>query len=600
MNIKVKAEQVGKAQSYNLKVDIDGNLLLDQAATGNNEFPMTQKLGEGYHRVTAKLTIDDYFSQNNVYYKSINILPKPKILLVSKTPAVIQAALANLYDITSAAEIPEDIKSYSAIIIDNLPIADLSIRKTDILVNFVTDGNGLFVIGGDKAYDRGDYKDSRLESLLPVKSGAGDPESSKDVNIVLVLDISESTGGAFVQGEQVTKVDVMKGLAHSIIDSVKKEDKLAVVAFNTQGYLISALTPLSSKPELKDNIAKLRAGGGTDITQGILMADQLLRNAKGSKNIILISDGITMDPSSTLRQVAVTNTGGVKVYSAGVGFDTFEFLMNEIARFGKGIYFQPTQAEKLKILFGDPEDTEKNKEDLVILNSNHFITKDLIIEGKISGYNQVVPKSSAEMLVTTGEGKPILSVWRFGLGRVVSLSSDDGTEWAPDLMSAKNSKIIARSINWAVGKPVKNSDFIVDSQDTNLGESAEIIVKSSKVPSSNDVAFTKQDENMYKGVFTPKETGFYDIVGTVVGVNAEREYLTLGMNPQLSDLVTITQGEVFSKDDINKIIEKVKAKSNRAESRNISYRWPFIIAALTLFLIEIFIRRIRENSKAHR
>ncbi len=573
----VYVDQVGQSQEYSLKVDIDGNLLLAQVGIGSNKYEIKQTLGEGYHKMTAKVDIGDYFQQNDIYYKSISIIPKPSILLVSNKPSVLEPELIKVYDVTTASTIPDNIGKYSAVILNDMSVSKMGDEGMQELIDYVTEGNGLIVLGGDNAYASGDYQDTTFETLLPVKSGEADPESGKDVNIIIVIDISQSTGGAFSRGGD-TKADVEKALALSILDTIKEEDKVGVVAFNNEAYVISALNSLSSKPEIRDTITRLKDGGGTDITKGILMAKKMLANAKGSKNIILISDGLTMDPGASLREVVAAERLGIKTYTVGVGQDTYEFFMKEASRLGGGIYFRPEQSERLKILFGEPEEDDKEKKALVILNNNHFITEDLTLTGELTGHNSVVPKSS---------------------GRVVTWATDDGSKYAASMLKEENSKIITRAINWAIGNPARSQKFSVLTKDTNIGGATDIFVLSEQKPVSQQLEFNKVDENLYKATFTPNQTGFYDVIGASVAVNYNKEYEQLGLNPQLKNLVTITGGETFKQSDVEKIIEKVKSRSKRTETRNISYRWPLAMAALILFLLEIFIRRIRENSKTH-
>ena len=75
---------------------------------------------------------------------------------------------------------------------------------------------------------------------------------------------------------------------------------------------------------------------------------------------------------------------------------------------------------------------------MVILDNTHFITYNLSVDALISGYNYVLPKPSARILVTTNKNIPVLVGWRFGLGRVVVLGTDDGGRWAGELLNKEN------------------------------------------------------------------------------------------------------------------------------------------------------------------
>ncbi len=588
--------QVGNPKQYHLIVDIDGVPVLDQAAQSSNLYDFSKTLSEGYHKITAKIIIDDFFLQNNVFYKTANIIKKPKIVYITKKGSALKQNIENVYDITTQSTLPDDVSVYAAVVLDDLNEKDLRDRQVDILSNYVTDGNGLFVIGGKNSFDKGNYKDSYFETLLPARAGKGEKEEKKDISIVIVIDISGSTGKSVDKNAGPTKVDVEKALALSILGHVKGEDYVGIVAFNTDPYVVAPLAPLKQNYDtLKDRVERLQFGGGTDMTVGIEKAQELLLRAQGSRNIIIISDGITFDPLSALQSTYLAQTAGISVYTVGVGFDTYELLMKKIAEVGHGIYFHPTQEQKLKIIFGDP-DEQKNIKGIVVLNANHFITQNLELSGTVQGYNQVVPKSSANLLVTTADGHPLLTVWRFGLGRVAALSSDDGAEWAGDLLNKQNSKILTRSINWVIGDVSKKGLDIV-AEDTSLGKSTDIAIKSDRPPVSKDVEFVKVDKDLYKATFTPKETGFYNFLDASVAVNYNDEYGKIGLNPDLVNLVGATGGSIFKQDEIDKIVEKVKSTSQRVETQEVSLRWPFVLCALVLLLFEIMIRRLREFRK---
>jgi len=67
------------------------------------------------------------------------------------------------------------------------------------------------------------------------------------------------------------------------------------------------------------------------------------------------------------------------------------------------------------------------------------------------------------------------------------------------------------------------------------------------------------------------------------------------MDAQLRGLVTSTGGEMFKPDQIDKIIQKTRISANRKETQEVSYRWPFVLAALCLFLFEVCVRKLREK-----
>ena len=602
--ISVKVTQIGKETPYHIKVKVGTKVEIDEDIIGSKSYDISRRLGEGYHKVSAELTVegDDNFADNNVYYKTVEVLKRPKVLVVSKKESYFYDLLMDIYDFARQDSLPDDLSDYTAVILNDIPMSDISLQQYERLSDFVINGSGLVVYGGQSSYDSGAYANSPIETLLPVKTGSSEKEDVKkeDVNIVLLIDVSGSTGGMFSGAEGDKKVDVEKALALSVLDNIKGNSKVGAIAFNTGAYVVSDLVPLNQNADLRDRISRLMEGGGTDIAVGIRDAEFMLAKVKGSNNIILISDGITVSPGEALAETEKAKRKGITTYTVGVGGDTFEQLLKQMASAGKGSYFRPAQSQRLKIIFGEPEEDEQCNEEkrkLALVNPNHFITEGLEIDASVTGYNFAAPKPTSIPLVATCNGKAILTVWRYGLGRVAAMSTDDGSKWSGQLMSAKNSEIITRMINWAIGDPSRREDFRVKAKDTNLGEPVRITVRSKSVPSNPLVNFTKIAEDTYEGDFIPTTAGYYDFLGAIVGVSYPLELEKTGINPEMINLAYATGGEVFDPGDIEGIINKTKALSRRIETEETDVTWPFLLAALVLFMIEILIRRVWESSR---
>ncbi|PIU02771.1 MAG: hypothetical protein COT55_01790 [Candidatus Diapherotrites archaeon CG09_land_8_20_14_0_10_32_12] len=597
----IDVKQVGPISlDYNVKVMLDDNIMIDEQASGTKTFEIKEMLQTGYHKIKASITANDYFMQNNVYYKTLHVLPKPKILFISQKDTKITKIMETVYDVTKKSYMPDDIKPYSAVILYNMHEGWLK-KNTDILTNYVTDGNGLVVIGGDNSFDYGNYENSVFETLLPVKVGLAGKEEESGMNIVVIIDVSGTTCSVFGTGSTNTKIDVEKAVATQIISGLRAEDNIGVISFDFNSHLISPISPIMEKPDLNYTIATMQCGGysaGTFVSAGLIRAEQMLRSAKGSKNIVLISDGITQYPQEAITRAKSMTAQGIKTYAVGVGFDTNREFMKELALKGQGVYFEPTEAQRLNIIFSrEYEDEETDVMGLLILDSNHFITENLGLNAKVTGFNQVVPKSSARMLITTQNANPIVSVWRFGLGRVAALTTDPEI-WAGQLLNQENSKLITRTVNWAIGDPGRNKEFDVKLKDSRINDVAQINVISETEPVLNDFTFSKIDKNLYMASFVPKTAGFHDFFDASMAVNYKREYEELGINPELIDLVSITNGRIFNKDNTTAIVKFIIDNSRRKKIDEKSYTWMLVLTALCIFLLEVCVRRIVENRKS--
>lgn len=575
---------------YDLEVTVDG----EPVAVEDNVFKL--KLGEGGHKISGKIKVDDYFSQNNIFYKAVKVVPRPRILLVGHEYSPLEEVLSEIYDTHSLDNIPSDLSSYSVMILNDLKIDEIK-GRIDSINEFVADkGNGLIVVGGLNSFDRGYYKGSLFEAMLPVNIGKAEKKGESDTNIVVVVDISESTGIEFGSGSANKKIDVEKALTLSIIGNIRKDDKVGVVAFNHQSYLISPLIVLAENAEVYDKVSSLVDTGGTLVSAGLRRADFLLRDAKGSKNIIVISDGITQLPEDALNIASILSKQGVKIFAVGVGEYTNRDFMQNLARVGQGLYFEPSESQNLKILFGEPEpEPEDGTFGLVILDSGHFITQGLKLGASITGFNYGAVKPAARLLVTTSGGDSIVSAWRYGIGRVVAFTTDSGNRWSGQLFSRENSKLITKMTNWAIGDLSRNKVYDVSIKDTTIGKPTDVNVVANDIPKSEGLEFSKIDANLYSAEFESDQTGFHSILGSVVAVNYNDEYKEIGINPKLRDLITATGGKIFDPSNIDSILEGVKSMSKRTKTDTVYYRWPFALIAVLLFLGEIAIRRIQEN-----
>jgi len=582
----------GKSKS--VIVTVDGETVFQEEVLGDRIFK--KSFSQGYHNIEAKIETSDTFPENNVFRKSVQVLKKPKVAFVSTEPSPVEAILKDLYDLTVFPSFPETYDEYYAMILNDL--ASIPNEQVDELSEYVTDGNGLIVIGGTKSFDRGNYKGTYLETLLPVKVGTGEFQNAT-VNIVILIDVSGSTGATMESGSK--QVDVEKAQAISIIEDLQFDDYVGVLAFNVAPHLVQPLKQLKDERlGMIEKIYTLQNGGGTMIAPAVAKATSMLLHSKGTKNIVIISDGKTTGVNNVIDEIKRAADVGIATYAVGIGETTRIENMRSFAEVGGGAFFQPGETQRLRVIFGLPKDDRGEVTTFGLFNAapDHFITQGTdIMNVSIAGYNQVIPKSASKVIVSTTNSNPIITVWRFGLGRVIAVSTDDGSRYAGPLLSPKNSQLLVRTINWGIGSLNRKDTYYVNARDTYAEDVMEIIVKSPQKPKDDKFPLSKIDQDLYAGSYIPKDPGFIKILDRTIAVNYPEEFRDIGINPKLRELVEVTGGKVFKKDDINSIINSIKMNAQRMETKKVHYQWPFIIAALLLFLIEVTIRRMREHKK---
>jgi Ca-activated chloride channel family protein len=104
------------------------------------------------------------------------------------------------------------------------------------------------------------------------------------LNVALVVDLSDSIGPFF---------GALHDASMATLSSLKPNDAVALFTFSTKAELRTALT--KDKTAIADEFDTFRAGGATNISDGIFIAEQyFLKEApKGRRVIILISDDVS-------------------------------------------------------------------------------------------------------------------------------------------------------------------------------------------------------------------------------------------------------------------------------------------------------------------
>ncbi|MDY0387174.1 MAG: VWA domain-containing protein [Methanolobus sp.] len=554
---------------------------------------------------------------NNQYYKSVYVVPKPTVRAIGlETNSPLSDILLNLYDVSSSGEL-DNIDNKKAIVIDNTHARSFSEIEVKELKEYLNQGRGIVVVGGDGSYNYGDYLDSPIEEILPVLSKPTDWSGGR--NIVLVLDISQSTAA------HGTIADILGNAINILHNENLRDAHLGVIAFGSEGVDVSGglrFLGTASNLEFLESEMKIltpASTSDTSLNEGLAIAQQWLENEVGELEIIIISDGgieQAYDESLVIAEDIVGN--GVNLYyvhirsSAPSQRDVYgnifaEELMDEVG----GTYFHIDQGERANIEFEDLQETQDEDTadigtyPLIELNTKHFITRNIEINGSITGYNDVTPKAGADRLIITSTGKPVLTTWRYGLGRVAALSTDNGQGgdkmWATQLYSDNNSKLISSTVNWAIGNPREETGAVVDAPDTWYGTpvTIELTMYDEGIPTlrldGDELDLSLTGNNVYEAVIDPSPIGLHDLSGYPVAVNYALEYRDVGLNENLPALIKAHGGNTFTPNEARaNLFEEAQGKSEKLVRDNVSQKIYFLLAALIIFLGEVILRRIKE------
>jgi len=636
--------------SYFLEVYVDGELTQSRdfsQGSRNNTIPINQAFATlGAHNISVKITPsgEDLNKINNEFQKSVYVIPKPKLTLITNEPDSSLAQILNsLYNVSVFSNYPgtADLENSKALVLDNQFINTLSEAQIKEIKKYVSDGGGFVVVGGEYAYDKGNYRNSSLEAILPVVSKPSEYKGGR--NLVLIIDVSPSTqGGNRTEDPRVndsgTHGDILGNAIYILQSENLKDANAGVIAFGNEGYDVSGGFLFLGLPQnqaiLKDRISRLNADEEekTSLNQGLEVAKEMLTGKDGELDAIIISDGgIKESYEPGLKAAKELKDMGVNLYfihvrslaaPSQVDPTTKKFyaesLMKELGL--ENNYKRINLTERADITFNPTESQENENEQeegpaayqLYAYSPDHFITKNVNLTSNITGYNDVTPKAGAERLViTAANGKPVLTTWRFGLGRVGALTTDNGqgkgAQWASALYNGSSAKLISGTVNWAIGNPRAKEGVVLEGPDTWLDTPSDLTLTmyDKGIPQlkldGTPLNLALTGRNTYEASVNPEGMGVHDISGYPLAVNYALEFRDMGINKDIEPLILATGGKIYTEKDARAFLLKdARQNSQREANEPVSLQMYVLLAALILYLSEIIARRIKEMKKLNK
>lgn len=446
------------------------------------EFPV-EAAADGFARYSAEIELpNDTRLQNNQSATLVDIQGEPRVLIVEGKPGEaenLQAAL-QAAQMSSTVVPPEgvpttlaELGSYDALVLANVPAARLPSSTIKLIPAYVRDlGRGLLMVGGDRAYGMGGYNKTPIEEALPVNMEVKDKSRRPDVAIVFVIDKSGSMAACHCndpnqRGDMtggVVKVDIAKEAVLQASALLQPDDQIGVVAFDNVARWPVKINRVPSLQEIEDAIAPIAPDGQTNVRGGLLAAKQALEETDARvKHVILLTDGWSSagdntDIASELRAEGIT----LSTVAAGGGSAPYlENLANE----GGGRYYPVANMEDVPQVFVD--ETIKTVGSYLIeeqfvptLTGDSPILRGLTDQGwpSLYGYNGTELKSTAQDILRSPEGDPVLAQWQFGLGRAVAWTSDLKGQWGTDLVRWEGfGQFAAQLVGWTVPQDVENA-----------------------------------------------------------------------------------------------------------------------------------------------
>lgn len=655
-------KSVEDEMSYQVRVTVDSKKVLEREITQTDriesiEFNHTfETLGPHTLKATlhpASITVKnlDYFEVNNQYMKSVYVTPKPKVLLVTDEPdSPLANTMKEIYDVIIAGSF-SSLNSTDAVIVDNQAASTISDMEVRALKDYIINGGGMVVVGGDSSYDypaEDTYQDTKFEELLPVTSKPSNWRGGR--NVVLMLDASPSILEDNGVGGKVID-DILSNAIVLLESDLLKDARVDVITFGSRGQDITNgfvdMSKESNRLWLEGEISKISpSGDSTSLERGLMTARALLNGQENSSEaeIIIVSDGgIGNVAEGDLRFERAVQCAENLHEKSGIGIHFVhihapkttrqvtpkgkyyaELFMNKIGLSENYNRIEPGQ--RVNVSFSeDPEESEDQENEyssgsIVIYDPRHFITRNISdIKHEIYGYNEVSPKPEANRLVITRLGKPIISVWRLGLGRVAAITTDNGNgngiPWASSLYSGNDSLVITRTLNWAVADTEMSEGIQLEVPDLKMSQPGRILITTGKEGTpelyfdKKPMEITSIGNNMYESYVTADTFGLHKISETPLeanlteelmsetsgvknaswrpaAVNRPDEYTYVGENTLFRTAILENGGNIYTKGDVySRIIEDASTSTQKKILKRVFYTKYFLALAFLVYLL---------------
>lgn len=604
----------------------------------------------GLQRLTARVSLPgDRIVENDETLNAVEVAGPASVLLVEG----VGAESSNLADVLESrglvtesigvGSLPglQELAAHKALVLVDVSVRDLSEQKMATIATYVREiGRGLVVVGGTHSYGLGGYRDTQLESILPVDSEATDALREVGVAEVLLIDTSESMGACHCDEQGidsseggVNKTDISKAGALRAIEALSSNDEVGLLAFSGLPTWVIPLQEFPSRQVIEEGVASLRPFGETRVIPALREAAEMLRESdKELKHIILFTDGFTTElevgsdfvgapfAGDLVAEVEKLAEEGITVSVVGTGEGAIPAL-EEVAQVGRGRFYPGRDLNEVPEIF--VEETRLASRSYInegefypAVTSTAEAVRDLESSPPLLGYVATSPKPTADIQLMVGEfADPLLASWRIGLGKVTAWTSDSGDKWGAQwagwdgyadfwsdvvrdtfpLSGSEGQQLRARIADqlmtitlesadgWPAGtQPVARISYPDGTSDELRLDRASDFEFGAVVPA-------RQGGTYAVGVSVDAGGGQTAVLSSIASRSFAAEYLPGDADPQLlAGISTGTggKGEITAE----QAFDPQGLEPGVSEQR---YRWWFLLAAALLWPIDVALRRLR-------
>lgn len=412
--------------------------------------PVQLDPGENRIRAQASLTVGGAVAVGGVLragdlgelrFEQALTLRRPRMLYVSQDPAGSEVNLmrtleAGQFDVKQARELdPATLAEHQLLVLNNIDLEALDSGAKTAIENFVKDGGGLAVIGGERnvyVEKKPGTPEDPLERTLPAKLAP--PRSPEGTAVVLIIDKSSSMEGR--------KMELARVAAIGVIENLRPVDLVGVLIFDNSFQWAVPIRKAEDRVSIKRLVAGITPDGGTQIAPALAEAyRRVLPQRATFKHVVLLTDGISEEGDS-LSVAKEAEQQKITISTVGLGQDVNRAYLERIANLSKGkAHFLNDPSGLEQILLRDVMEhtgstaIEKPIAPNIVKNVQILDGTDIANAPALRGYVKFTAKPTAETILdvpgtTPDQRDPLLARWQYGLGRAAVFTSDAKSRWA--------------------------------------------------------------------------------------------------------------------------------------------------------------------------
>lgn len=400
----------------------------------------------------------------------VDVVPRAPMLYVQGSSDFLARSLTRggwALDRVPAARLDglaDALPAYRAVVLDDVSIDDAGPRFWSALAEAVRGrGLGLLVLGGERSFARGGYRDSTLESLLPVR--AEPPALGQPTAVVFAVDKSGS------MGEGSAGVDRFQLAQRAVLETARglgTGDALGLLVFDAAPRVLIPLGPAAAALPTLERDWAASPHGGTRLAPALLAAiDELERAGSARRVLVLVTDGF-VDDASVAELRARLARARIETLVLAVGPDAdVAALQRLVGGHDAGWVQRVGQAAELPLAMRSSLERRRSR----IERGNIAVAPGEALPfppgtlqdwPPIAAYAVTRARPEARVAVRSERGDPLIAFQAAGRGRVATVTSGLGP-WTPQWLSWRDFPRLAGGLaDWSLGstsRPVNVSDL---------------------------------------------------------------------------------------------------------------------------------------------